>query len=237
MSQIFDDADDIELAEHLSRRSVLTATFGGAAALALGGMTGDLAQAKPSPAFEHWVARFRPYALKRGVSAATYDRVMRSVSPDMSVFEALHKQPEFTEKLWQYVNRRCSDWRVITGKERAHEYAKLLGRIERDYGVNRYIMLALWGMESSFGDVVTNLKYMRPVIPALAALGLARPAPPPLLGSGARARADHRRARLGQAIADDRLLGRRHGPHPMDARGLVEDGRRLRPRWPCHAVR
>ena len=56
---------------------------------------------------------------------------MRSVSPDMSVFEALHKQPEFTEKLWQYVNRRCSDWRVITGRERAREYAGLLAASAR----------------------------------------------------------------------------------------------------------
>ncbi|MEJ2625857.1 MAG: lytic murein transglycosylase [Pseudolabrys sp.] len=170
MTRIFDNDDDAFPAMALSRRTVLTAAFGGATALAFGDTTGDLAQAKPSRAFDHWVAGFRPYALRRGVSAATYDRVMRSVSPDMSVFEALHKQPEFTEKLWQYVNRRCSDWRVITGKERAKEYAGLLGRIERDYGVDRYIMLALWGMESSFGDVVTNMKYMRPVIPALAAL-------------------------------------------------------------------
>lgn len=151
----------------LSRRGVLTAAFGGVAALAL---DSHGANAKPSAAFAHWVTSFRPYALKRGVSAATYDRVMHTITPDMSVFEALHKQPEFTEKLWQYVNRRCSDWRVITGKERARQYAGLLDRIERDYGVDRYIMLGLWGMESSFGDVVTNMKYMRPIIPALAAL-------------------------------------------------------------------
>jgi peptidoglycan lytic transglycosylase B len=96
--------------------------------------------------------------------------VMDHLTPDMSVFAALHAQPEFTEKLWQYINRRCSDWRVITGKERAKQYADLLARIEKDYGVSRYIMLGLWGMESSFGDVVTNPKYMRPVLPALAAL-------------------------------------------------------------------
>ena len=170
MARILDNADDpfpaTALSMPLSRRSVLTAAFGGAAALAFGGE----AFAKPSRAFEHWVARFRPYALKRGVSAGTYDRVMHTISPDMSVFEALHKQPEFTEKMWQYINRRCSDWRVITGKERAREYAGLLDRIENDYGVDRYIMLGLWGMESSFGDVVTNMKYMRPIIPALAAL-------------------------------------------------------------------
>jgi lytic murein transglycosylase len=36
-------------------------------------------------------------------------------------------------------------------------------------------MLGLWGMESSFGDVIDNPKYMRPVIPALAALAYGEP--------------------------------------------------------------
>jgi peptidoglycan lytic transglycosylase B len=166
MSQRFEGKDDLLPAASLSRRSVLSVALGGTAALAFGG--GAFAQ--PSPAFAQWVERFRPYALKRGVSAATFARVMNTITPDMSVFESLHAQPEFTEEMWQYINRRCSDWRVITGKERAREYAGLLDRIERDYGVDRYIMLGLWGMESSFGDVVTNTKYMRPVIPALAAL-------------------------------------------------------------------
>ena len=100
---------------------------------------------------------------------------MGTLTPDTSVYALERKQPEFTEQLWQYVNRRCSDWRVITGKERAKQYAGLLSRIEKDYGVDRYIMLGLWGMESSFGDVITNRKYMRPVIPALAALAYGEP--------------------------------------------------------------
>ena len=48
---------------------------------------------------------------------------MGAVTPDTSVFAQLRAQPEFTELMWQYINRRCSDWRVITGKERAKEYA------------------------------------------------------------------------------------------------------------------
>jgi len=117
------------------------------------------------PGFAHWVAGFRASALKRGVSEATYARVMNAVEPDMSALEAVRAQPEFTEKLWQYINRRCSEWRVVTCQQRAREHAALLARIERDYGVERFLMLALWGMESSFGDVVVNRKYMRPVIP------------------------------------------------------------------------
>ncbi|HEU5068198.1 MAG TPA: lytic murein transglycosylase, partial [Sphingomicrobium sp.] len=121
----------------LSRRTLLTAILGGAASVAFA----DVSSALPSIAFEHWVAEFRPRALRHGISPAIYTQVMGSISPDMSVFAALHKQPEFNELLWQYINRRCSDWRVITGKERARQYAHLFARIERDYGVDRYALL------------------------------------------------------------------------------------------------
>jgi lytic murein transglycosylase len=155
---------------NLTRRVLMTAGAGAAAFVVSRG-----ALAVQSPAFARWVASLRERALRRGISAATYDRVMGSVTPDTSVYEQVHAQPEFTEEMWQYINRRCSDWRVITGKERAKEYASLFTRIEKDYGVDRHILLGLWGMESSFGDVVVNRKYMRPVIPALAALAYGEP--------------------------------------------------------------
>ena len=155
----------------LNRRAWLTCAFAGGVSLVL---------ARPlfaaqSPAFARWVASFRARALNRGISERTYDRVMDAVTPDPTVFEAVRSQPEFTELLWQYINRRCSEWRVITGKERAKEYASLLTRLEKDYGIDRYTLLGLWGMESSFGDLVVNPKYMRPVIPALAALAWGEP--------------------------------------------------------------
>lgn len=156
---------------HLDRRTII----GGAVALAASFAFGDVAFAAQSPGFARWVVGFRDHALRRGVSAQTYDRVMSAVTPDTSVYELQRKQPEFTEQMWQYINRRCSDWRVTTGKQRAREYAGLLARVEADYGVDRYVMLGLWGMESSFGDVIDNPKYMRPVIPALAALAYGEP--------------------------------------------------------------
>jgi len=155
----------------LSRRALMTSALGMVANLAL---TADGFAAQP-PGFANWVAEFRGRASARGISPQTYARVMNSLEPDMSVFEQLRAQPEFTQVMWQYINRRCSDWRVITGKERAKEYADLLARIEKDYGVDRYILLGLWGMESSFGDLIDNSKYMRPIIPALAALAWREP--------------------------------------------------------------
>ena len=154
---------------HLARRAFLAAAC--AAPVLLLGRGAQAASA----AFDHWVAAFRPRALAKGVSEATYDRVMSAVTPDTRVLDLISNQDEFKEELGQYRQRRCSDWRIITGKERAKEYAGLLGRIERDYGVSRYIMLAFWGVESSYGDVIDNPKYMRPVIPALAALAWREP--------------------------------------------------------------
>jgi lytic murein transglycosylase len=128
-----------------------------------------------STSFEAWRDAFRARAAARGVSETTYARVMGAVKPDTSVYAQIRSQPEFSEALWQYVNRRVSDWRIITGKARAKEHAPLLGRIESEYGVDRYTMMALWGVESSYGEVIDNPKYMRPVIPALAALAWGEP--------------------------------------------------------------
>jgi lytic murein transglycosylase len=155
----------------LSRRTCFSAAFALAANLAIG----EPVFALQAPAFARWVAGFRARAIRHGISETTYDRVMNALTPDTGVFEQFRAQPEFTEQVWQYINRRCSEWRVVTGKERARAYAELLARIEKDYGVDRYIMLGLWGMESSFGDVIINPKYMRPVIPALAALAWGEP--------------------------------------------------------------
>ena len=152
------------------RRALLSGALGALIHCAIGGR----AIAAP-PGFANWVAEFRGRALRRGISAQTYARAMNGLEPDMSVFDEFNSQPELTEVTWQYINRRCSDWRVMTGRERAREYAGLLSRIEKDYGVDRYILLALWGMESSFGDLIANRKYMRPVIPALAALAWHEP--------------------------------------------------------------
>jgi lytic murein transglycosylase len=157
---------------HLSRRRWLRGALTAAASLTL--PSGVLAQSAAQP-FEQWVAAFRARALARGISEGTYARVMGSVKPDNSVFAAIRSQPEFNEQLWQYLNRRVSDWRIITGKERLQELAPLFARIERDFGVERGVMLGLWGIESAFGDPIVQQNHMRPVIPALAALAWGEP--------------------------------------------------------------
>jgi len=100
---------------------------------------------------------------------------MPALHPDTTGLEAIRNQPEFNEQLWQYLNRRVSDWRIIAGKQKAEECAPLFTRIERDFGVDRSIMLGVWGVESAFGDPIVQTKYMRPVIPSLATLAWGEP--------------------------------------------------------------
>jgi membrane-bound lytic murein transglycosylase B len=105
----------------------------------------------------------------------TYWQVMRGLKPDSTVFKELHDQPEFNEQLWQYLNRRVSEWRVDAGKEKAKDHAPLLARVEKDFGVERSVMLGIWGVESAYGDPDVQQNHMRPIIPALAALAYGDP--------------------------------------------------------------
>ncbi|MEZ5765225.1 MAG: lytic murein transglycosylase [Xanthobacteraceae bacterium] len=127
------------------------------------------------PAFEQWRERFRVRATARGVSDQTYTCVSGRIEPDMSVFVQIRKQPEFNEQLWQYINRRVSDCRISAGKEALQKNRSLFDRIEKDFGVERGTLLALWGVETAYGDPIVQKNYMRPVFPSLAALAWNEP--------------------------------------------------------------
>src|SRR2546430_17619232 len=132
--------------DRISRRHLMRALHGGIGALLA--PVAASAQSTRTP-FAQWVDGFRPRALARGVSEATYGRVMGGLKPDTTVFKEIAHQPEFNEKVWQYLNRRVSEWRIVTGKEKAKEYGPLLARIEQDFGVSRAVILGLWGIESA----------------------------------------------------------------------------------------
>ena len=154
-----------------TRRALLRSGIGAAALLA----HPLAASAAAPPGFEQWRETFRARALAKGISDATWTRVIGRIEPDMSVFRQMRNQPEFNEQIWQYINRRVSDWRIIAGKEALRKYEALFARIEQDYGVERGTLLALWGVESAFGDPLVQQNHMRPVFPSLAALAWNEP--------------------------------------------------------------
>ena len=127
--------------------------------------------------FDRWIETFRARAQKRGISDATYTRVMDGLKPDNTVFGAIRDQPEFNEQLWQYLNRRVSDWRITTGKEKAQEVrARCLAASRRIIGVDARGHARTLGHRVRPSAIpLVQQNHMRPVIPALAALAWGEP--------------------------------------------------------------
>jgi lytic murein transglycosylase len=157
--------------KNTTRRALMQSALGAG----LVAMSPRLALAVVPAGFEQWREKFRVRALAKGVSDATYSKVMNGVEPDMSVFDKMRKQPEFNEQLWQYINRRVSDWRLAAGKAALQKNSELFVRIEKDFGVERGTLLALWGVETAYGDPLVQRNHMRPVFPSLAALAWNEP--------------------------------------------------------------
>jgi membrane-bound lytic murein transglycosylase B len=121
--------------------------------------------------FDRWVASFRTTALKSGISAATYDRAFRNIpGPDPEVIEKAHTQPEFTAPMWDYFDNRVQEESIADGREMARKWRPWLDRIEARFGVDRYILLGIWSMETNYGEMLKNEKAMRNVVRSLATL-------------------------------------------------------------------
>jgi membrane-bound lytic murein transglycosylase B len=106
----------------------------------------------PTMSFADWQANFRAQALKAGIRPDIFDRAFAGVTPDMSVVKADRSQPEFTRPVWEYLDGAISAVRVRKGQALLNQYADVLQTIEQRYGVDRNALVAVWGMESNFGQ-------------------------------------------------------------------------------------
>ena len=116
--------------------------------------------------FDHWVASLWDEARKAGVSRETFRRAFEGVTPEEEVIQAAETQPEFVRPIWDYLDRAVSETRIADGKAQLAAIARNLDAIEKTYGVDRHIVVAIWGMESAYGVS----KGDRSVIQALATL-------------------------------------------------------------------
>ncbi|MDX5594713.1 lytic murein transglycosylase [Pseudovibrio sp. SPO723] len=120
--------------------------------------------------FDRWVQGFWPEARKAGISQNLYVDVFRGMTPDPDVIRKAEDQPEFTRAIWQYLDSAVSDKRIENGQRMLDEWGGWLDQIEARYGVSRYVVVAIWGMESSYGQVLDNPKIVKHTIRSLATL-------------------------------------------------------------------
>ena len=108
-----------------------------------------LANDKP---FGLWLAEFQAEAWMQGISRATLDTAFAETAPMPGIITLDRKQPEGTKTLTEYLETVIIDTRIAEGKSLLAENDALLSEIEKKYGVDKQVIVALWGIETSYGE-------------------------------------------------------------------------------------
>jgi membrane-bound lytic murein transglycosylase B len=90
-------------------------------------------------------------AKTKGITRATFDVAFAGITPDARVIGATRHQPEYGKPFGDYVNSIVSAANIAVGTRKASEWAATLDEIEKQYGADRWIIVAIWGMETSYG--------------------------------------------------------------------------------------
>ncbi|MFK7903285.1 MAG: lytic murein transglycosylase, partial [Nitratireductor sp.] len=114
---------------------------------------------------------FSHVAAKSGIRASTYNAVFKNIkTTDEEVLTKARYQPEFVAKTWDYLDSRVTSWTVSTGQQKRVELKPWLDKIEAKYGVDRDIVLAIWSMESTYGEYLKRPGAVHHIGQALATL-------------------------------------------------------------------
>jgi membrane-bound lytic murein transglycosylase B len=122
--------------------------------------------ARADVAFDDWLSAFRAEARGAGISERTLERALADLAPIPRVIELDRRQPEGRMTFVEYRERVINNARIQKGRRLLQEHRALLSRIEAQFGVPAEVIVALWGIESNFGENTGGF----PVIASLATL-------------------------------------------------------------------
>jgi lytic murein transglycosylase len=129
----------------------------------------------PDVLFAACVQDLAGQAQAKGIPPEILAHNLTNIAPDSDILAGASSQPEFIKPIWDYLDATVSSTRVGTGRGKLAEWAQVLDAIEKTYGVDRYIVLAIWGIETSYGTVLDDLTVVKPVIRSLATLACGDP--------------------------------------------------------------
>jgi membrane-bound lytic murein transglycosylase B len=101
--------------------------------------------------FAAFVNELWPDAQAKDITRVNFDIAMRGVTPDQRVIAATKKQPEYGKPVGAYINDIVSQGRVTRGIAKEKEWSKTFDAVEKRFAVERWVLLALWGMETDYG--------------------------------------------------------------------------------------
>jgi lytic murein transglycosylase len=94
----------------------------------------------------------RADAVAQGITQATFDQAMAGLTPDPAVLAAMRREPEYGKPMSTYLSSLVSPTRIATGTQKCVQWSATLQAIEQRFGVDPTILVAIWGVESSFGE-------------------------------------------------------------------------------------
>ena len=131
-------------------------SLGGLAAMVCAAALVCASAAAREPDFADWLDGFRAEAAAAGVSPEIIALAFDGLEANERVFELNDSQPEHARAVWDYLDSALSDTRIANGRMRLAENRALLAEIEGSYGVAAEAIVAIWGLESSYGKLPGN---------------------------------------------------------------------------------
>ncbi|MDG1418496.1 MAG: lytic murein transglycosylase [Maricaulis sp.] len=106
--------------------------------------------------FSDWRDGFRERLTASGAEAETVSNMLDDLEPNPRVIELDGSQPEFVRPIWSYLDIAASDLRISNGQAAYAPRRETIDAIEAQYGVRAEILIAVWGLESSYGAIPGN---------------------------------------------------------------------------------
>ena len=102
--------------------------------------------------FQNCLAGLRGPAKAAGVQEGSFGRFTQGLSPDMGILDKMNNQPEFRMPIWDYLAALVDEERVAEGLAQLAKHRELLDKVAVQYGVDPATVVAVWGVESNFGQ-------------------------------------------------------------------------------------
>jgi membrane-bound lytic murein transglycosylase B len=106
--------------------------------------------------FQAWLGEFKQHAVREGIPPEVVEKAFEGITENLDVVKLDRKQPENKITLTRYLTNTISERRIRIGREMLDEHRELLERISNQYGVQPKYIVALWAIESDFGNYTGN---------------------------------------------------------------------------------
>ena len=113
--------------------------------------------------FDEWLKDFKVKATNSGISEKIVNELMSEAKFLPKVIEYDRFQPEFYEDTFTYIKKRSSIRKLKEGLDLYNKEKSTIETIEKDFNVEKELLLALMGIETNFGkylgkmDIVSSL--------------------------------------------------------------------------------